>query len=374
MCGIICAINTGTNTIPVNDAVLLQFEDQKERGMNGFGIIKIKDEGTYKIDRATEGYKFMWDIHADPVRKMIIHHRTPTSSDNRINQTHPIVVDNGSLKYKYYVVHNGIIQNDDEMKKEHESLGFIYSTQEGTKFNDSECVAIEVARFIEKQIDKIGARGSATFVCIQIDKKTDKVIKLFFGRNTNPLKMAKTRGKLFLSSTGQGNDIEADTLYECKLDEDMKLSKRNMKFTEWIVTTPVVTVTNYGKENAKGQYQGRGFYGGVNGGGINLFDDEEEKRYYRTLNQEEKGDIPEEEMEQTEIEMLIEEKADEIQKEIDSFFDLLYDQNSAASVNEKDIDFTLESVKIHLLDIIKEAQTVHMNEALVAENLSVTGT
>ena len=179
MCGLIGAFNTGSNKKKVNELVLNQFEDQKDRGVNGFGIIKINDKLGYKVDRATEGYKFMWDIHRNPVRAMIVHHRIPTSSDNTLKQTHPILVDSGSLQYKYLLVHNGVIRNDKELKKEHEALGFIYTTQSENKFNDSECIAIELARFIEKQIDKVGAKGSAAFIGLQIDKKTDKVIKLF---------------------------------------------------------------------------------------------------------------------------------------------------------------------------------------------------
>jgi hypothetical protein len=38
-------------------------------------------------------------------------------------------VSNKMLKFDYYVVHNGMISNDEELKKEHEKLGFAYTTK-----------------------------------------------------------------------------------------------------------------------------------------------------------------------------------------------------------------------------------------------------
>lgn len=254
MCGIVGAFNTGEKPVPVNEAVLCQFEDQKSRGTQGFGIIKIDKKGKYKVDRSTEGYKFMWDIHQDPVTKMIMHHRTPTSTDNLMGQTHPMFIENGSLKYNYLVVHNGIIRNDRDLKKTHEALGFLYATEmEGVngwkKFNDSEALAIELARYIENQTNLLEIEGSAAFIVLQIEKEKEKVEKMYFGRTgSSPLKMAKTRGKLFLSSEGQGASIVEDTLYSCKLDEDMKLQKvkLNVKPTRAVTTYPHGYESNYG--------------------------------------------------------------------------------------------------------------------------------
>ena len=103
MCGIIAIFNTDKETNPeeINKKALMQFQDQKERGIEGFGIIKIKEDKTIIIDRATEGHKFTYDIHQNPVKMIMVHHRIPTSSKNLIRQTHPISIDNSSLKYKY---------------------------------------------------------------------------------------------------------------------------------------------------------------------------------------------------------------------------------------------------------------------------------
>jgi len=354
MCGIIGCFHTGQNANPVNEAVLNQFEDQKERGLNGFGIIKINDKMEYKVERATEGYKFMWDIHSEKVRAMIVHHRTPTSSDNLLAQTHPILVDNGSLKYKYLVVHNGIIQNDNKLKEAHEKLGFAYATEytDKSKYNDSECFTIELARFIEKQSDKVNIEGSAAFICVQINRETEKISKLFFGRNTNPLNMAKTRGKLFLSSTGQGSEIEANTLYSCKLDEEMKLKKEKMPFAE--VEKKEVKATCFPawdydyKEDKYGEYIHYKWKPANQHG----------KRYEKNVINEGPEDEP------TELEMALEDKNEEVFGTLDSFFDMLYNEYQIETISEKDIDLTLESIRISLLDALKEAKTIHANDII----------
>lgn len=237
MCGIIFVTKKGKNKMPVNAKALDIFENQHGRGKEGYGIVKILDNGTIKIDRSTEGMKFMWDIHTDPVNTIMVHHRTPTSTPNLTHQTHPIFVSNGSLSFDYYVVHNGMIRNDDELKEEHEKLGFIYQTamKDGgvDKFNDSEALAIELARYIESQESEYRVEGSAAFIALQVSKKTGKAGRIFFGRHgSSPLMMAKTREQLILASENIGCDITEDVLYSCLLDNKMDLTKKKMKIAE----------------------------------------------------------------------------------------------------------------------------------------------
>lgn len=180
-----------------------------------------------------------------------MHHRAPTSSNNKLSQTHPLIVDNGSLKYKYAFVHNGIISNAEDVKKAHEKLGFEYLTEykqewsnaePDIKFNDSESLAIELARYIEKQTDTIATSGSIAFIGIQINRKTNKVLKVFFGRNTSPLNLSASRGKIRLSSEGKGNAILANTLYTFEPNnyklEKTKFNLPETKYTYNETTTP----------------------------------------------------------------------------------------------------------------------------------------
>lgn len=251
MCGIIASFRTqynkGKEKIKpgkVNQNIINQFEDQHSRGTEGFGIIKIDGNNKIKIDRACETAKFIIDLYGKPSKMIIAHHRKPTSTDNKLDQTHPIKISNECLKKDYLVIHNGIISNSDKLKKEHkEFLEFNYNTEYFckynnsdkvySKFNDSESLAIELALFIENKSTKINTDSDATFIVLQINKKTEKAEKVYFGRNghLSDLRMSKTRGCLDISSEGKGNQIKRNKLYSFDIkDKKMKLTKRNLKF------------------------------------------------------------------------------------------------------------------------------------------------
>ncbi len=245
MCGIIFAANFGkTKEEPSNEWIVNQYQNQIKRGTQGFGVVFIQSDGTYKIARACEQTKILMDLYHKENQAPIIlfHHRFPTSSENKMMESHPIEVDNGSLEYKYLMIHNGIISGANEVKEKHEDLGFVYTTQRKRdklydeflydEFNDSECLAIELARLIEKQTAQIEINGSMAFIILQINRKENKVVKMFFGRdNDTPLKMSKTRDKIRLSSEGEGNDLEKFILYSCNLI-DFNLTKEKLIFAE----------------------------------------------------------------------------------------------------------------------------------------------
>jgi predicted glutamine amidotransferase len=251
MCGIIFGAYFGNKLDePINDCILDQFQEQALRGTQGFGAVFI-DSKTKKftLKRSTRETKATIDLTLNQSGMILFHHRQPTSSDNHLDQTHPILVSNKIFEHDYLVVHNGIINNAEIIKLEHEKLGFEYTTQHdvyyGTnpnhtteKFNDSETIAIDLALFIEKQIDHISAKGSAALVCLQINKKTQTVNNIFFTRNSSPLNMFKRQDKLFLSSEGQGEPIKEDKLYSCDTTE-FKLKQIPMVIDHYVWTPPV---------------------------------------------------------------------------------------------------------------------------------------
>jgi len=53
------------------------------------------------------------------------------------------------------------------------------------------------------------------------------LLNVFYGRGNNPLKLSKTRGKIRLSSEGEGADIKQDTLYSFNT-KDYKIKKRKL--------------------------------------------------------------------------------------------------------------------------------------------------
>lgn len=238
MCGIIAAVNYGQNQVNANEAIVNQFEDQCERGEKGFGIICLDAKRVPTVYRATEKVKFLLDLYLRPSQIIIAHHRMPTSSENKLSQTHPIVTTRPNWQHLYYTIHNGVISNDDELKKAHEQAGFKYTTEyvkwkDTVAFNDTEAVAIEFARYLEGETKAITLGGSAALVILQVDKKTNTATKLFAWRNSNPLHLAATRGKIFLSSTGPGDNIAEDVLFTLDLS---KLKQDNLKFQKKALT------------------------------------------------------------------------------------------------------------------------------------------
>ena len=254
MCGIIAAFKTTKTKTPVNTSIIDQYQNQYSRGEEGFGIIRIDPKQNIEIDRACEPSKFLIDLYLKPSNMIIIHHRHPTSTHNKLDQTHPLTISHKSLKHDYQIIHNGIISNDDELHKKHLKLNFKYKTEyidytyyhpEGiTKWNDSEALAIELALFIEKQTNIIDTKNNAAFIILQIDKKTKKAKQVFFGKNdsTSALNMYKLKQQLFLSSEGKGKAIKENILYSFKINnQSIKLKQTKIPFQK---TIPITTITS----------------------------------------------------------------------------------------------------------------------------------
>lgn len=240
MCGIVAKLSTQKQAA-VNLDIADQFDEQRSRGVKGFGFIGIDQEGYATVRRAREEPKILADLYKTDYPAIVFHHRLPTSTENTQRQTHPMYISADTLVHDYLVVHNGVIRNADELKELHEELGFKYLTavEEVTRkwhgpkyvkgvmtqkgeyvdvteeaFNDSEALAIEVARVIEGHTNEIGALGSVAFIAVQLDKKNGKVTNYMFGRNnSNPLNMFKTKTSISLSSEGMGQAIEPFVLH-----------------------------------------------------------------------------------------------------------------------------------------------------------------
>ncbi len=233
MCGIIGIINPIYEGESVHEEVAERFEAQRGRGTEGFGIVEVDNKNIIKIHRSIGEYKALLDLYTNPRKIIFMHHRQPTSTDNEKKQTHPIYVNNINFKHKYYVMHNGIILNNDDVKDEHERLGYKYNTLKEEqnhssikeKFNDSECIAIELARHIENKNNTIIAAGSAAFIVLQVNKETNELINTFFGTNSSKrLKFSQNRNKIRIASEGGGNDVEENILYKIDM-ETYKITK-----------------------------------------------------------------------------------------------------------------------------------------------------
>lgn len=396
MCGIIGSFHTKKDAVPANGWAIDQYEDQHSRGEKGFGIIGWKVGGKVEVLRATESAKFMYDLHSKPWQMMIVHHRWPTSTPNKLDQTHPLFVSHGSLKFDYLVVHNGVIRNEDKLRKTHvDELGFTYRTEiigdKTLKFNDSESFAIEVARFVERQSEEIGTEGSAAFIAVQLEKtgkNAGKPIMLYFGRNEgNPLCMGKSRGKLHLSSEGEGDLIKPFILYSCAPSGEMDLKQRPMTFVKpapvpkyaWerdhktgaqsqlpVVSKPPVTPSYAPKSS----YSGHGHHGYI------PMDDDDEYNRWRNLEDQrstppvlsgggfddKQDDVLDEEVFDIDMQSLCQDIASEVDDAVTEFMEELMDPDGAGIVTPEEtihrIRQILEAAKDKALDLHLEMMGV----------------
>ena len=254
MCGIIAGFSTAQGkekAEKVNQYIIDQYENQYLRGQRGFGIIRI-EKGKIEVDRACEPAKFLIDLYMKPSSMIIAHHRTPTSTENWLDQTHPMFISNDLLQHDYYIIHNGVISNDMQLHNKHIELGFVYTTEyeeepysqysvmpKKIKFNDSEALAIEVAMFIEGLVKLVEIDNSAAFIALQVNKKKGKGEKVFYGRNNlADLNMQQTKGNIIISSEGAGTEVPANILYSFYLkDKAMKISEQPMPFKKTVVPT-----------------------------------------------------------------------------------------------------------------------------------------
>lgn len=255
MCGIACAFHYGEKKKEtVNKEIVDQYQDQEIRGKSGFGAIMIKDKNKpVNVLRATGETKILVDMYMNPVMGAIFHHRAPTSSANKISQTHPMEIMHETLEFNWLIVHNGVIQNDTEVYRKHKELNFIYKTyyeeelrdKHGTKekmyspkFNDSEGFAIELARYIEGKTEIMETYGSMAFVALQCTKDW-KPLKLHFGRNSkNPLYKEIGNGYFYMASDRNGELVEENIIFSTSIENPgIELEKKELKTKEAPITT-----------------------------------------------------------------------------------------------------------------------------------------
>lgn len=213
MCGLIGYVSK-TKAGDAGVHVINQLQDQIDRGKEGFGVVEIMQD-KITIQRATEITKATIDARLSKSSVMIFHHRYPTSTKNKMKQTHPFMIRHDELSNDYCIMHNGVIKNKDELFKEHtEEMGYIYSSFEaGEKythttysrlsdsFNDSEALAIEVARYFNGSAPEIRAQGDSAFMAIKIDKTTGMPIELLWGRDDGrTLDVLETEHGLLIAS------------------------------------------------------------------------------------------------------------------------------------------------------------------------------
>ena len=263
ICGIVYSKNFWGK--PVGKTIVKRYKNQRSRGFQGFGYYIPESN---KLTHNTKESRILKMLKRDKkASEVLFHHRYPTSTANVRNACHPFSTKD-TYDNNYVLVHNGVLWNSHALKKEHDELGIKYvSLQESGKFNDSEALLYDVARYLEGEVDKITAYGTIAFICIKRDE--DGIPEaVYFARNDgNPLHMKLTDNSITLSSVGEGEMIKPDTLY--------RFDYRTYKLTEQYLTIP-----EYGNVS----YYGSGAFGF--GAGNNYYDDvfEDDDRYVSSLN------------------------------------------------------------------------------------------
>lgn len=250
MCGIIHSKLADIKKA-VAKIVIKRYNKQKNRGNQGYGYVEIKNGFVVAEIRTQTEKEILEKLEKSTADEIMFHHRYPTSTPNLIEATHPIKVNNECLEYNYYVIHNGIISNDTELREDHLKNGFSYTTNITKKWitaqntyleemwNDSEALAIDLALAIEAN-SEIKAKGSIAFIALQFHKTTGKAIALYYGRNNgNPLCLEQDKSFFSLSSES-GKSIKTDILYRFDY-QTKKITEEAKKIGNYTTST-----TGYG--------------------------------------------------------------------------------------------------------------------------------
>lgn len=208
MCGLIYGVSFKNK--PVNAQVLTQYEKQKSRGRQGFGVF---DDRSHLIRKTGEEDMIKW-LKKYRSTEILFHHRFPTSTENVKNACHPFSTQD-HFETNYILIHNGHISNSWSLKLDHEKQDIKYHSiqKEARKFNDSESLGWDFALLMEGKQKTLEVYGAIAFICLAISKDGKK--KLYFGRNTNPLFMHHSKKQVFLASVQglAGAEVKSNTLY-----------------------------------------------------------------------------------------------------------------------------------------------------------------
>lgn len=209
MCGIVYAESfTG---MPVNNDILQQFDLQRHRGTQGFGVYDGQELNM--VHTTTEDKLLKWLVKYDS-SLLLMHHRYPTSTKNVKRAAHPFSTKSFFGDTEYILVHNGVISNAKTLRPKHEERGIEYysSLDDGT-FNDSESLLWDIALTMEGAQESPDAIGRIAFIMLK--KQAGVLTDMYFARNHgSPLRMNLTDEGFALSSEGQGDEVPVNTLHQ----------------------------------------------------------------------------------------------------------------------------------------------------------------
>lgn len=221
MCGIITSV-TKVPSLDNVKKIKAQYEEQKNRGTEGFGFVAVKNGQVIWI-RSKKEKDIMTQLDTLGETSLIMfHHRVPTCNYNTPKANHPFyITSKKNLRGKYFIVHNGHIDNHQSLRDEHEKEGYKYKSEVSWGFGgdttysahtDSEALGIEMAKFIEGRQSRIKARGRAAIFMLELDHK-DNPTKFYYFRETNPISWYRNQKSMFFASEAKGIELPEKKLY-----------------------------------------------------------------------------------------------------------------------------------------------------------------
>lgn len=231
MCGIIA--HWRKDNAPASKQVIKRYHKQKERGMQGFGYVAFEPQSgaIATIRRRTKEADILTELKKETAPAFIFHHRLPTSTPNLKEAAHPITTK--TKRRTYYTIHNGIISNATERKTAHTAAGYSYTTEiiqrtqyiaaertywsmEQKHFNDSEALAIDLARYLDGETESIESIGSVAAIVLETENRKARALH-WIRNNGNPLKVENTKQLLTIRSEGDGEEAPPHILHTLDL-------------------------------------------------------------------------------------------------------------------------------------------------------------
>ncbi len=230
MCGIVATFG-GT---PIQDAMKC-FEKQRGRGTEGYGYLALKDGKIIDFKRTSTEGEIIRELQHTDVKKpdcILFHHRFPTSTINVPEAAHPLPINKKGWQNKYYILHNGVVNGQDEDKiaddgyemksrisevKYYRAGGRTYEMIVDSEVNDSEYLGYYIASLLEGERKDIPMSGAIAAIVVQENKKT-KLCTVFAMRNyMNPLQVHRQKHEgshtLRLSSEGTGQAMPINMIH-----------------------------------------------------------------------------------------------------------------------------------------------------------------
>lgn len=205
MCGILFI--KGKDPATARTLARLTYGHQAHRGKLGFGI---SDTGQPENIHSLTESQFLADISKTKGDALLLHHRLPTSTVNRIGACHPFRVTFG--EFVLDVVHNGVVSNKDEVlaKLQIDKTTLASYEASSNSYNDSEALALDFIDAISTKRKTLYSCGSVAIIGLERAAK-----KLWLFRNSgNPMKYYEDEDTYILSSENpSGIDVEHDKLF-----------------------------------------------------------------------------------------------------------------------------------------------------------------